>query len=183
MQISFEDFKERISKYMIHPAKVKEEAKKKEDENCKFRSYLKGHANETELDRQFLRLHRELFADYDCSKCRNCCKMYQGSIPEEDVEKDAEYLGISPEQFIDFFLEKDEYGTGYFTKHKPCDFLQEDGTCKLGSCKPDSCKKYPYTDQPERLWSLLSVLETIEICPVAFEIFERLKKEYGFRGR
>lgn len=109
--------------------------------------------------------------------------MYQGSIPEEDVERDAEYLGISPEQFIDIFLEKDEYGTGYFTKHKPCDFLQEDGTCKLGSCKPDSCKKYPYTDQPERLWSLLSVLETIEICPVAFEIFERLKKEYGFRGR
>lgn len=31
--------------------------------------------------------------------------MYNGSIPEEDVEKDAEYLGITVEQFIDFFLE------------------------------------------------------------------------------
>ena len=29
---------------MIHPDKVKEEAKKKADENYKFRSYLKGHA-------------------------------------------------------------------------------------------------------------------------------------------
>ena len=32
---------------------------------------------------------------------------------------------------------------------------EEDGSCKLGDCKPDSCKTYPYTDQPERLFSLL----------------------------
>ena len=63
---------------MIHPDKVKEEAKKKADENYKFRSYLKGHADEEELDRQFMRLHKELFADYDCSKCRNCCRQYPG---------------------------------------------------------------------------------------------------------
>ena len=168
---------------MIHPDKVKEEAKKKEDENFKFRSYLKGHADETELDRQFFQLHKELFADYDCSKCRNCCKMYRGSIPAEDINKDAQYLGIAPEQFIDVYLEKEEFDINYQTKHKPCDFLQEDGTCKLGDCKPDSCKKYPYTDQPERLFSLLSVLDTIEICPVAFEIYERVKKEYRFRKR
>lgn len=168
---------------MIHPDKIKEEAKKKEKENYRFRSYLKGHADEKKLDKQFLRLHKELFADYDCSTCRNCCKMYRGSIPEEDVEKDAKYLGITTEQFMDFFLEKNEYETGYCTKHQPCDFLQDDGTCRLGDCKPDSCRKYPYTDQPERLWSLLSVLEAVEVCPVAFEIYERLKKEYGFRAR
>lgn len=168
---------------MIHPDKVKEEAKKRENENLKFRSYLKNRADEDELDRQFLRLHKELFVDYDCSKCRNCCKMYKGSIPAEDIDKDAEYLGISPEQFIDIYLEKEEYDMNYQTKNKPCDLLQEDGNCKLGDCKPDSCKKYPYTDQPERLSSLLSVLDTIEICPVAFEIFERLKREYGFRTR
>ena len=169
--------------YMIQPDKVRAEAKKKENENFKFRTYLKGHADEDELDRQFLRLHKELFADYDCSKCRNCCKMYKGSIPAEDIDKDAQYLGITLELFVDVYLEKEEYGVNYQTKHEPCDFLQEDGNCKLGDCKPDSCKKYPYTDQPERLSSLLSVLDVIEICPVAFEIFERLKKEYEFRMR
>ena len=168
---------------MIHPDKIGMEAKKREDENYKFRSFLKGHADEEELDKQFLRLHKELFADYDCNKCRNCCKMYKGSIPEEDVEKDAEYLDITVEQFIDFFLEKESCGIGYHTKHMPCDFLQEDGNCKLVDCKPDSCKKYPYTDQPERLCSLLGMLDTVAICPVAFEIFERLKQEYGFRRR
>lgn len=63
-------------------------------------SYLKGQVDETELNRQFLRLHKELFADYDCGKCRNCCKMYKGSIPAEDIDRDAQYLGITPEQFI-----------------------------------------------------------------------------------
>lgn len=168
---------------MIHPDKVKEKAKKKESENFKFRTYLKNHAEEKELDQQFLRLHKELFTGYDCSQCRNCCKMYKGSIPEEDMERDAQYLGITKEQFIDFFIEKQEWETSYLTKHIPCDFLQEDSSCKLGDCKPNSCKKYPYTDQPERLWSLLSVLETVEVCPVAYEIFESLKREYGFRGK
>ncbi|MCM1127026.1 MAG: YkgJ family cysteine cluster protein [Lachnospiraceae bacterium] len=168
---------------MIQPDKVRSEAKKGETENFKFRTYLKNHADEDELDKQFLRLHKESFADYDCSKCRNCCKMYQGSIPAEDIEGDAKYLEITPEQFINEYLKKEEYDMNYQTKHMPCDFLQEDENCKLGDCKPDSCKKYPYTDQPEGLSSLLRVLDVIEICPVASEIFERLKKEYSFKAR
>ena len=78
---------------MIQPDKVKAEAKKKEKENFKFRTFLKCHADEDELDSQFLQLHKELFADYDCSQCRNCCKMYKGSIPAEDIDRDAQYLG------------------------------------------------------------------------------------------
>jgi hypothetical protein len=30
---------------------------------------------------------------------------------------------------------------------------------------------------------LYSVLDTITVCPVAFEIYERLKKEYGFQRK
>ena len=77
---------------MIAPRKVRFEAKKKENENLEFRTFLKCHADETELDEQFKRLHDELFSNYDCSRCRNCCKMYHGSIPSEDLERDAEFL-------------------------------------------------------------------------------------------
>ena len=61
---------------MIVPRKVPFAARKKRDENMAFRTYLKWNADEEELDKQFQKLHRELFADYDCSRCRNCCKMY-----------------------------------------------------------------------------------------------------------
>ena len=166
---------------MITPEKVKFESKKKERENFAFRTFLKCHADEETLDRQFRELHEELFAAYDCSRCRNCCKMYPGSIPTTDVERDAEYLGMTRKQFMDAYLADEPYDGNYQTKHMPCDFMEPDGSCRLGDFKPDSCKKYPYTDQPERLQSLFSVLDVIEVCPVAFEIYEQLKKEYHFR--
>ncbi len=166
---------------MLAPRKVKFEAQKRERENLEFRTFLKCNADEKELDEQFARLHNELFADYDCNRCRNCCKMYHGSIPVADVEKDSLYLGISQSDFIEQYLDGKDSEGNYQTKHKPCDFLQADGSCKLAECKPESCKKYPYTNQPERLWSLYSVLDTVAVCPVAFEIYERLKKEYGFK--
>lgn len=168
---------------MIDPELLGEAAKKKENENFRFRAFLKRYGNEKKLDLQFLELHKELFAVYDCSKCRNCCKMYRGCIPEEDLDRDARHLGITREQFIDFFLEKDELGSDYQTRHIPCDFLQADGDCRLGECRPDSCKKYPYTDQPERLWNLLTMVEAAGVCPVVYEIFERLKQEYRKKGK
>lgn len=85
---------------MIKPDKVSVEAKKKENENMKFRTFLKVHADETILDKQFLELHREIFVDYDCSQCRNCCKLYAGSIPMDDIEKDAAYLNMTREAFM-----------------------------------------------------------------------------------
>lgn len=166
---------------MLAPRKVQFEAKKKEKENFEFRTYLKCNAKEEELDQLFLRLHNELFKDYDCSRCRNCCKNYHGLIPKEDVERDAKCLGVTVEDFMARFLVQEENDGKYRTQHKPCDFLQENGDCALGNCKPEDCKNYPYTNQPERLWSLYSVLDAVAVCPVAFEIYERLKKEYGFK--
>ena len=168
---------------MLQSDQVQAAAKKKDDENWKFRTFLKNHANWKKLDQQFVRLHKELFSQYDCSTCRNCCKMYRANIPNEDIEKDAAYLGITQEQFIDFFLQKNDFELEYQTKHKPCDFLNEDGSCKLGECKPESCKLYPYTDQPDRMESLGNFMSIVKICPVAYEICERLKQEYGFRRR
>lgn len=165
---------------MIPPRKLKYWTAKKRNENIDFRTFLKCNADEKELDKQFLELHEELFAGYDCSKCRNCCKVYYGMIPKEDIERDAAYLKVSPKEFISSYLIKRETDEEYQTKHKPCDFLEADGTCRLGTCRPENCKRYPYTDQPERLQSLYSVLDVIEVCPVAFEIWERLKGIYGF---
>ena len=168
---------------MLKPSEVKKAAKAIEADNIRFRSFLKIHADEEELDKQFLALHNELFADYDCRKCRNCCKMYKGTFQEAELEKAAVYMNITTDKFKDIFLELDEITYSYETRHRPCDFLDEDGECRLGDMKPENCKTYPNTNQPERLVSLYSMLNVVEVCPVAFEIFERLKKIYGFKSR
>ena len=168
---------------MIEPRKLDFLANKNQNANYRFRRWLKMNADSEELDNKFFRLHRELFDEYDCSRCRNCCKQYHGFIPAEDIEKDAAFLNISPEEFTDKYLDVEagpDEGS-YNTKGKPCDFLQDDGTCMLGENKPESCEKYPYTDQPDRIGSLLSFLDIIAVCPVAYEIWERLKAEYKFK--
>lgn len=168
---------------MIKPEEVGKYAKRKENENLRFRTYLKIHANEETLDKQFHQLHQELFSGYDCSKCRNCCKMYNGFLPEANLADAAKHLEITEKQLIDFFLEYNKSTGDYETKHMPCDFLKKDGSCMLEDSKPDNCRNYPYTDLPERLASLYSILESVEVCPVAYEIWERLKVEYGFLER
>ena len=89
---------------MIAPRKLKLMAKKKEDENIRFRTFLKCNADENELDEQFARLHRELFENYDCSRCRNCCKSYYGSVPATDIDADAKYLNMTAEDFINLYF-------------------------------------------------------------------------------
>ncbi len=56
-------------------------------------------------------------------------KIWRKSIPEEDLEKDAEYLGITKEELINSYLIKKESENTYVTKHHPCDFLEEDRNC------------------------------------------------------
>jgi hypothetical protein len=75
----------------------------------------------------------------------------------------------------------DQETGSYNTKHKPCDFLDDQGNCILGDCVPQNCLDYPYTDKPDRMESLLSFLEAVAVCPVAYEICERLKGHYGFQ--
>ncbi len=168
---------------MLRPSQVQFYAKKAENKNYRFRSWLKMHADPDDLDAQFLRLHKELFSGYDCSRCKNCCKHYCGTIPAEDVERDAKHLHMSADAFVEKYLDSpaDQETGSYNTKHKPCDFLDDQGNCILGDCVPRNCLDYPYTDKPDRMESLLSFLEAVSVCPVAYEICERLKGHYGFQ--
>lgn len=57
-----------------------------------------------DYEKQFQNLHKEFFTEYDCNKCRNCCKQYAGTIPQGDVERDAKHLGMSIEDFETLYL-------------------------------------------------------------------------------
>lgn len=165
---------------MIEPSRIKDEFKKVEKESHRFRTYLKIHADEDELDEQFLELHNELFKNYDCNKCRNCCREYVMTFEESDINSVAKELKITKDEVINKYIKIT--GNGYESKDKICCFLNEkDGTCKIENCKPEGCREYPFTNKPERLFSLLSIIESASVCPVVFEMLERLKKIYRFR--
>jgi len=154
-------------------------ANQKEDENYRFRQFLKINADAEELDRQFKKLHEKYFKIYDCKKCRNCCKNLGISMDEEELNKICDYLKIDLEKFTkDNLCEK--YGEYSFKEHR-CKFLKEDNTCQIENCLPRTCKDYPYTNEEDRLFSLYGVIANASICPVVYEILEELKKEYNFK--
>lgn len=164
---------------MIEPSKLIDIARRYEDENIKFRTFLKNRADPDELDRQFSALHNELFSEYDCCACNNCCRQYDVTLSDEDTERIAGFLGLSEQNFIQTCIQKSD---GEHTIKPPCPFLEQDGKCRVQSCKPAECRGYPYTDQPDRIASLRGVIEFAEVCPVVFEIVQRLKLMYGFRS-
>jgi Fe-S-cluster containining protein len=178
---------------MLKPDEVKARAAKLQNQNWDFRTFLKGHADDDELDDQCLALHNELFSTYDCCQCNNCCRTYRIILCDTDVTRISAYLKISESDFYDKYLEAydddedDDEGEGgdeqYVFAANPCAFLQEDGRCQIQSCKPDVCERYPHTNQPDRLSSMISMIEFAETCPVVFEIIERLKALYRFRSK
>ena len=50
-----------MRKTMVEPKNVRKEAEKRTEENLMFRRFLKLNADEKALDRQFKRLHQEIF--------------------------------------------------------------------------------------------------------------------------
>lgn len=148
-------------------------------ENFAFRRYLKRHADPEKLDLQFLELHKELFASYDCSKCRNCCREFCACFREDELEQSAVALGMTADEFREKYLKYDKAEGKYCTNNVPCDFFDE-RECKLEGHKPEDCKKFPFTDQPDRIGSLLNIIDFSTICPVVYEMLERLKEKYKF---
>lgn len=154
-------------------------AKEKLDENLKFRAFLKNHADSDDLDAKFKKLHEKYFAIYDCSKCRNCCIKLKGTIPNSDLKHDAEYLGITVEDFKNKYLDDKSNNREYVTKNCPCDFF-DGNDCILGDNKPETCKTFPHTDKDNRLASMWSIIDNTSVCPVVYEIIEELKQVYNF---
>ena len=156
---------------------VKEISEKKLEENYRFRSYLKSHADEKELDRQFKELHNKYFKETDCCKCRNCCKALGISMSEEELNK------ICKKYNLDINKLKKDVLTEKYGKYvaSPCPFLNDDNSCQIKDCLPKSCKDYPYTNKDERLYSLITVVLNSQVCPVVYNILEDLKDIYNFK--
>ena len=161
---------------MIETINVSE---KKLDENYRFRTYLKIHADEKALDCQFKKLHAKYFKKEECYHCRNCCKVLGVSMSELELKKLCEHYKLDIDKLKKSVL-KEEYGE-YVAS--PCPFLNADNSCQIEDCLPLSCQEYPYTNKDERLYSLLTVVQNSEVCPVVYHILEDLKEIYHFKRR
>lgn len=160
---------------MIKPDKLQKAFEKVEEENWALRAFLKEQ-DPDEVDDIVHNLHKELFKDCDCIACSNCCKASGTIVNQADIKNISAKLNLSVSEFKKEYLVKTD--EGFMISKEPCPFLSDNG-CKIYECRPKCCKEYPYTDKEEISTRLINLVENCAVCPVVFEIFERLKNHFG----
>jgi len=167
---------------------IRERAKAKEDENWRFRAFLKGECDlePEEIDRLVFEITRRAWAGIgiDCTSCANCCREVQPTFSEEEVDRLARRLGMEQRQFIQRYLERTEGGSENpcQTRTKPCPFLK-DNLCSVYEDRPADCNGYPYLYKPEFVTRTMGMIKRTRTCPIVFQVLEELKESVGFFRR
>ena len=129
------------------------------------------------LDLLMQDLHENEFAKADCLACANCCKTSSPIFTEKDVSRIAKYFRMKEVNFISQYLQRDE-DDFMVLQQAPCSFLDEnDNTCTIYDVRPKACAEYPHTNRKKFIQITNLTLKNVEICPVAFNIVEELKKK------
>jgi len=163
--------------------KIKETAQKKEDENWEFRSFLKGYCIEVvKLDSIVHRLFDLVSMEIDCTACGNCCRGVSPILSQKDIERLAHGLGTSIEHFRrQFLVESDKnFSEGLIFNKEHCPLLKGN-SCSHYELRPEDCRSFPHLHKKKFVSRLIGVIENYAICPLVFNVYERLKNELWHR--
>jgi Fe-S-cluster containining protein len=177
--------RENCGNMSVDPAKVHHLAVLKEDENYRFRIFLKGRCdtNEEEIDRLVRELTDRVWAGIDCTTCANCCKVLQPTLKVDEMKRLAGRLGMAEEEFIATYLRPGEVDEKRWQiRGKPCPFLKDD-RCSVYEDRPNDCRGYPYLHEPEFVFRTLGMIARTFVCPTVYEVMEELKPPTGFGRR
>lgn len=136
-------------------------AKRKEDENISFRTYLNAQDSE-KIDEIVHRLYEDIEPQIDCVECGNCCLNLRPIV--SDVSKFVEPENIEAYKYLHHFSCKN-------IKDKKCMIYLE---------RFEECREYPYLHRDKFITRTQGVLTNYEICPIIFNVFELLKIELGW---
>lgn len=157
--------------------KIEELGKLREKENLEFRTCLKGQ-DPDKIDKIVHRLNFEISNQIDCTTCGNCCMKLKPCITNQDIKRLSYKLNLSPKQIKIDYIEIDEREQ-YF-RNLPCFFLKEK-KCTIYNDRPEDCSSFPHLHKKgftSRLWG---VIENYSICPIVFNVFEKLKTEINYK--
>ncbi len=161
---------------VIDPAEVAAFAVEREDENWGFRAFLKNADMEVEVLDAIVHRHcEEVSARIDCCECANCCREFTPILEPGDVKRLSAGLGTTEQVCFDQLMETDEDGDTVFAA-QPCPLLEEN-RCTVYEHRPDDCRSYPHLDKDEFVFHLAQAVENCAVCPIVYNVFERLKDE------
>jgi Fe-S-cluster containining protein len=132
---------------------------------------LPGHV----VDKTFHTAHEEVFAITDCLNCANCCKTTGPLFTQKDIEHIARNLKMTPGNFQEKYLRRDEDGD-LVLKSVPCTFLLADNRCSIYEFRPKACREYPHTDRKNMKEILNLTKKNASVCPAVENILKQVSK-------
>jgi len=156
--------------------KINRISKQKENENYKFLSFLKGQDSDR-VDKIVHRLYREIAEQIDCTDCGNCCKNLRPRVTDTEIDILSKIDNLLHEDFVTKFIEQDEIDHVNYLKDTPCKYLV-DKKCVIYTDRPFDCRSYPHIHKKYFNSRTLDVINNFGICPIVFNVFERLKMEF-----
>ena len=166
---------------MYQLIQIRKLAERKEDENFRFRQFLKNRCNleSDEIDGRVFETTRRVWTGIDCTTCANCCRELKPEFSVEEVDRVARRLGMEHQQFIETYLERSDSENRWQTRTAPCPFLK-DNLCSIYEDRPAECSGYPYLYNPDFVSRTLAMIDRTFTCPIVYEVMEELKKSLGF---
>jgi uncharacterized protein len=172
-------FKEKAIMNIITDISIIEDlAIKKQEENWRFRSYLKGaDIAGSRIDTTVHMLARWISKQIDCGKCANCCKSCSPILQMPDIQRMAKHFNMEPESFQQRYLENEGEENGYSFRERPCPFLQEN-RCTIYRQRPNDCRSYPHLQKTDFVFRLSQAVSNYSVCPIVFNVYEELKVRF-----
>ncbi len=115
----------------------------------------------------------EITQAIDCTQCGNCCRSQEPGVTMDEVEKLARLKELPVENFKDQYIAWDREGISFLCV-KPCTFLSGN-ICSVYHSRPASCADFPGLHRPRLKWRMKQVEENYSICPIVFNVVEKLK--------
>jgi len=168
----------------INISKIKEISKKNKDENWEFASLLQSSTISSKIiDKMFRNLYKEITSEIDCTECANCCMELGPSLNMEEIQRIANSLGISIDYFKKKYILKIPLEEAeYMFNTSPCPFLINK-RCSCYEYRPEACISYPHLRRKHITAKLERVIKNCSICPIVFNVYERLKDKVWHRDK
>lgn len=161
-------------------------AAQRRDEDLAFSHYIdilweREERPDAELDALVAAIAADVIPHIDCTACANCCRLIPVGLTPDDIPGLAAALGLAPPDVIARFVDR-AAGAGHgewgVLRGPPCPLL--DGTlCSVYPHRPQACRDYP-AFTPDFRWLRDAILDGVGICPIIFNVVERLKAQLGW---
>ena len=168
-----------MKKLELNLDKIQSLGLKREEENFEFRSFLKSQEPER-IDKIVQPLNKEITERIDCTTCGNCCHHLRPLVSVEEIKKLSQIDNLSTTEFTEKHTEKMAFEKDRYLKATPCKYLK-DKKCSIYADRPEDCRSYPHTHKSNFTQRTFGLIDNYSICPIVFNLFERLKEELNFK--